>query len=276
MLVKQASLWCSGTIISLFRFVVGGFIALLIIMIIEKRLAVRDRRVWLIRGILGGITMSATYLGIEMTSSGRAILLINTYPIFAVVFGVIFFRERAEFHNVLGLIICITGILFVFHDSSSYVSLGNIICLAGGVLNGLAVNFIKIARMRNSPASVYLSCCLFGMAFNSSAFLDVYGIPMAAFVILILTAVLALMGQILLGYGFRYVSATKGSIIGFFETQLTLLISWGFLGEEISPKLLTGALIILLGLIVNQSVSFKTRQNEKTKTKTEAQLSTAI
>jgi hypothetical protein len=36
------------------------------------------------------------------------------------------------------------------------------------------------------------------------------------------------------------------------STQLTLLMSWFLRGEEISPRFLGGAVMILLGLIINQ------------------------
>ncbi len=262
LLVKYASTWYSGNVISFIRFGVGGSVAFILILIFEKRFAVHDRGAWLIRGVLGGITMSATYLGIQMTTSGKAILLVNTYPIFAVMFGLLFFGEKAALNNLLGLVLCMIGIFFVFQDTSSYASVGNLICLCGGVLNGLAVNFIKKACVRNSPASVYLSACIFGLFFNSLAIQELGTIPPDIFVIILVTALLALVAQILLGYGFRHVSAAKGSIIGFFETQLTLVMSWVFAGEEISPRFLAGAFIILLGLIINQHSFSGTREEE--------------
>ncbi len=262
LLVKYASVWCSGNIISFFRFLVGGIVTLLLMVTLEGRISIHDRGAWLARGVLGGITMSATYLGIQMTSSGRAILLINTYPIFAVVFGSLFFKEKAKLNNLLGLVLCISGILLVFLDNSSYSFFGNMICLTGGVLNGLAINFIKKARIRNSPASVYLSACIFGLAFNSMAVRGMSSLPSELFGLLVVTALLSLIGQILLGYGFRYVSATKGSIIGFFETQLTFVMSWLLMGEEIRLRCLGGAGVILLGLIINQHAFARKREGE--------------
>ncbi len=250
--MKYASTYCSGTIISLFRFIIGGAAAFLIILAFEEGFAIHDRIAWLARGVLGGISMSATYLGLQMTTSGEAILLVNTYPIFAVIFGVLFFKEKVAINNFLGLVLCTAGIYCVFRDSSSCVSVGKLICLGGGVLNGLAVNFVKKACVRNSPASVYFSVCVFGMLFNTPTVRGLNSIPPNIFLILICTALIAMIAQILLGYGFRYVSAAKGSIIGFLETQLTIIMSWIFIGEELSQKFLAGAAIILLGLLINQ------------------------
>ena len=41
-----------------------------------------------------------------------------------------------------------------------------------------------------------------------------------------------------------------------------LVMSWVFAGEEISPRFLAGAVIILLGLIINQQSFSGTREEE--------------
>jgi hypothetical protein len=50
------------------------------------------------------------------------------------------------------------------------------------------------------------------------------------------------------------VTATQGSIIGFFETLLTLVISFYLVGEEMRPRFYWGAGVVVLGLMLNQSL----------------------
>lgn len=254
-LVKVVGTHCSGLVVSFWRFFIGAVLSVGVMAFWEKERKIREWRTWILRGVYGAAAMVAGYMAIQMTGSGRAVLLANTYPVFVAVFGVTIFKERTSWNQWAALVLCLGGILLVFQDKSQYSFLGNCLGLLAGILGGLAVHYMKKTRERNSPSSVYLSACLFGVLPGFTAGPHLYqGFHPHVWILLMFIGILAFSGQWFASYGFKYVSATAGSIIGFAETLVTIGMSWFFLGEEMRPRFFAGALLILLGLLFNQRI----------------------
>ena len=252
--VKYAGCSFSGGFISFVRFAIGGLLSLCLVLAIKKSIRIRDPISLLLRGVLGSLAMVLAYIAIQTTGSGRAILLANTYPVFVVVFGYLFFKDKIRLNNLIGLAFCVVGVLFVCFDRSRYGIAGTLLALGSGVTSGLAVHFIKKARAHNDIFIVYLSACIFGVAASS------FSAPEAAkiqswnvLLPLIIVGVFALAGQLAMGYGYKYTTAVKGSIIGFTEIPLTILLS-SFFGEEMKPRFFLGMAVIVIGLLINQNV----------------------
>jgi drug/metabolite transporter (DMT)-like permease len=239
--------------ISFVRFVVGAVLACAVILILRKSFRVTDWKSWALRGIFGAASMALFYAGIHVTSSGRATLFADTYPVFVAVFGFMFFGEKIGPGRIAGVILCIAGSVIVFYDGSSYPVIGNFLCIASAVTGGIAVHFLKRARESHNSFLVYLAPCLFG------AVASMWTVPELARAVslrdmffLLLVGVLAFAGQILMSFGYRYVSATEGSIIGMSEILFSVMISAALLGEEMTPRFFAGGACVLAGLGVNQ------------------------
>jgi drug/metabolite transporter (DMT)-like permease len=244
----------SGVFISFCRFLIGALLAGLVLAPWKQALVVYDKKAWILRGIFGSLSMLTAYLAIRLTSSGRAVLLSNTYPIFVAVYGLLFFKEKLTWAQGVALLTCFAGMVFVFYDHSRYSWWGNALGLSSGVLGGFGVHYIRKSRERNSVYSVYLSSCLFGLVFCVGAVPE-FKLPagLLAWGMLLGVGVLAFVGQSLATYGYKYVTAGRGSIIGFAETLFTLLLSFLVLGEEMKPRFWLGTVLILLGLVINQN-----------------------
>jgi drug/metabolite transporter (DMT)-like permease len=97
--VKYAGYRFSGSFISFARFTIGGVLAFLLLLAIKKSIRLRDPIALLLRGVLGASAMVTTYIAIQMTGSGHATLLSDTYPVFTAIFGCLFFNT--DFRNPL-------------------------------------------------------------------------------------------------------------------------------------------------------------------------------
>lgn len=252
--VKYASGRFSGGFISLVRFAIGGLLSFFLILVIKKKIRIRDPLILLLRGVLGASAMVLAYVAIQKTGSGRAILLANTYPVFVAIFGYLFFREKIRLNNLIGLAFCVAGALFVFFDRSRYGLTGNLLALGSGVFSGIAVHFIKKAREHNDVYIVYLAACIFGVAASFFSAPEVLRIQSWDVVLpLLIVGIFALAGQLFMAYGYKYTTAVKGSVIGFTEIPLTILLSF-FFGEEMKPRFFMGTAVIIFGLLINQNV----------------------
>jgi drug/metabolite transporter (DMT)-like permease len=216
----------------------------------------------LLRGFFGAVAMTFFYLSIQHTGAGRASLLSNTYPVFVAIFGAIFFGEVFKLKHAISLMISILGVFLVFYDKAHYDFLGNLFGILSAVSAGFAVHFIKRARAGNSVFTIYLSACLFGLLICFPAAHEAvhitFGMPL---IFLLCVAVFAFLGQIVMAYGYGFVSASKGSLLGLMEVPFTILLGVLLLGEKLGPLFIVGGVLILIGLALNH-ISVVPRKEE--------------
>ena len=245
----------NGVFLSFVRFTLGIFWCLVFMTLVKGGFHFQDRRTLVLRGLTGSISMVLFYIAVQVNSSGRAILLSDTYPIFVAVFGFLFFKERLRRNHLISLLLSVTGAFLVLHDNSSYQIQGDLLALASALFGGLAVHYIKKSRERNNPMVVYLVSCLFGVVLSfvpaGLAFPAVYPdlTPMILF-FFVSIGTLVFLGQQLMTFGFKYISATSGSILSLSEIILTVFMSALFLDETITLKFLIGGVLVVMGLIL--------------------------
>ncbi len=254
--VKSMSLAFSGPAIAFARFTVELLLCILIIIMSKKGFAVKEPGVWLLRGFFGAGSMVLYFVAINATSSGRATLLFNTYPVFVALAGAMFFHRRIEARHILSLLLCAAGVAGVFYDGSSYPLSGDAAGLLSGMMAGVAIHYVQKSRRRNSTPVVYGSAVLFGLLFTAPQALTGVFPWRESLMPLALIGVLSLASQLSMTYGFKYVHPTTGSIIAYSSLPLTLFASY-IMGETFSPRFFLGTAFIVAGLIVNLSKNKK-------------------
>ncbi len=244
----------NGVFISFVRFGIGAVLCLPLMAAVRNGFRFYDKKILALRGITGAISMVFFYVAIQVNSSGRAILLSDTYPIFVAVFGYFFFREKLKWNHLFSLPLAAAGALFVFYDKSSYRLAGDLLALASAGFAGIAIHYIKIAREKNNPMVVYLVSCIFGVLLSLIPALmvlpDIYR-QTTPFIFLLLLAIgtLVFLGQQFMTYGFKYVSATGGSILCLSEIVLTVIVSALVLDEKITVRFLIGGVLLITALV---------------------------
>lgn len=251
--VKLAARSFSGLFVSATRFAIG--VALCLAFVIPRRRGLGGARFtdWLFRGLFGALSMAATYAAISLTGPGRATLLTNLYPLFVVIFGAVFFGERPGLRIVAPLSLAIAGAVLVVRDGSGASLPGDALALAGAVLAGLAVNFVRRAsRSGCDPIFLYLSPSLLGLPLFLIAPMPLDAPTVMGFISLFAVGIGAFIAQFLMTTGYRSVPAGQGSVVFFAETGLTVLLGILLAGERFTLRFLAGLVLIVLGLWLNR------------------------
>ncbi|MBN1622233.1 MAG: DMT family transporter [Endomicrobiales bacterium] len=248
-LVKMAAAAYSGAFIASIRYIVGVLSVVLFLKILRKPMIIHDIKYWLLRGIFGFAATTLFYVAIKITSSGRATLLVNTYPAFVVVYGYLFFKEKIYVQDIIRLVMCLIGAVFVFYDGSDYNIKGDLLALLAGACAGFAVHYIKKSREKNNSFTVYLATCSFGLLLIPFTYKQAYSVHFNAALLLIVIALLGFVAQIAISYGYKYVSATKGSILSYATIPMALMLSY-FINEEFKLRFFIGILFIASGLLI--------------------------
>lgn len=249
-LVKIVSHTFSAMFISLIRFIIGIISGYFLLKFQKIPIKIYDTKSWVLRGIFGAAGMITMYIGISLTSSGRATMLSNTYPAFVAFFGWIFFKEKISPISIVSLTLCIVGSAFIFWDNSNYSRLGDFIALLSGISGGMAINYLRKGVNVDNPIIIYLSTCIFGLILIPFTLNEWHKLNFLNSGYLLLIAIIAFLAQVTMTWGYRYVEATKGSIISFTGIPLTLLLSYLFVNEIFKSKFFLGIILIIFGLFL--------------------------
>ena len=197
-------------------------------------------------------------IGTDFTTASRSTIFINVYPFFTAIFAHLWIpRERLSFTKTLGIIVAFSGVFVtVAPDLGNGEAnvFGDLLVLASGCILGLRVVVTKLLVQSIHPYRLlvwYLGLSLPGyfvlsVLFERSATLQLtlaggaalfyQGGIIAGFCFLLWTAILE-----------RY-SASK-LVVLFFATPLSgVLFSHLLLGDKLTWSLLTGAVLVAIGI----------------------------
>lgn len=250
--IKLSSSSLGGAMVSGIRFLVGAILCVIVLVASGRGLKPVRPGLVVLRGILGAASMAMSYAAIGFTGPGRATLLSNTYPIIVAVVAFLVFREKPRIRSIVALGLCAIGALLVVRDGSGASLLGDALALGSAVFAGFAINIVRIIAPFESPFMVYLSPCLFGlptllMRAGTQGPLDPTGIVFA-----LIVGLLAFIAQILMVSGYKTVPASRGSVVFYFETGLTMVFGI-LMGERPNIQFFAGLALIACGLVTNQS-----------------------
>lgn len=256
-LVKLVSSHFNSYFVSVARFVIGIVLGTAFLFFTKKSFKVNDKKSWVLRGVVGSVSMILFYLAIEMTSSTRATLMNNFYVIFVALFGFLFFKERIRIVNILSIVLCLAGVTIIFYDGSKYSFWGDVIGILSGLIMGIAVHYTKRSSEKEHPIVVYMSACIFGLVFAPLS--SVYNPNPGLMPIIIILAIGAssFLAQWFMTSGYSKISTINGSLISYLKIPSTVILSTIF-GDQISTKFYIGTVILIIGLLVeSELINFK-------------------
>lgn len=249
--VKAASFFFTGSFIAFFRFGVEIVLCFSLLILMKKKFRVKDLRTWLLRGFFGAGSMALYFIAISLSSSGRATLLFNTYPLFVALTGALFFGKKMNRGHMASLILCGAGVWFVFHDKSDFGPAGDVAGLLSALFAGVSIHFLQRSRESDHTVIVYMAAAFFGLAFTAPSAGSAVTLSWPLVPLLIGVGLVSLAGQLLMSYGFKYIHPTRGSIIAYSSLPLTMGASFFLFDEKYHPLFFLGTFFIVAGLLVN-------------------------
>ncbi len=256
LLLAAAVLWSlAGVLIkwvSLPALTVAGFrsaIALPVLLLFFGRRAVNFSATQLIGGVCYAATVTLFVSATKLTTSGNAILLQYTAPLYVALLSGWLLHERTRWFDWAAIAAVLCGMSLFFIDRLSADGLtGNILA----VLSGFAFASLIIAMRRQKDASpagsailgnlLTVLICLPWMVQTQPGGADWIG--------------LALLGVFQLGLSYacyvvaiKNVTAMEGILIPVLEPILNPLWTLLFMGERVGPWALLGGVVVILSII---------------------------
>jgi drug/metabolite transporter (DMT)-like permease len=250
-----------------FRFAIGlGILGILSLFgVIHLRFNDRKNLFW--RGLVGGIAVYLFYLAIIKLGVGKGSVYIYSYPIFATLFSMLILKEKVEPIKFVVIFISFAGlILLSVGGKGSLAGMGiyEMIAIAGSIITGLAVVFVKKLHDSDNSYAIFFSQCIVGfwMFLIPSGATQAKG-NLTELFLLVLVGIVATIGQLFMTEGYRYVNVATGSLLQSMVPVFNLFSGWLIFHEQFTTIEMSGAFVIVSScfalVIINFRIGKKTR-----------------
>lgn len=196
-------------------------------------------------------------LALSLTSVANALFMFGVLPFFAAIAGRLFLGERVAPHTWLAIAVAAAGIGVMFHDSLRSGNIaGSLIALVVPLAAAANTVAVKLGRDRvdlvpalllGAAISVLIAWPLAGPFSATPRDLALYG-GLAVFQ-------LALPCVLLVRVVLPRLSAAEIGLLSLLEIVLGPLWVWLALGEEPAGAVITGGLVVLAAVAVNEGIS---------------------
>lgn len=238
--------------IAFFRFLLGFFIVLMIIVARRKKIKPINLKYLLDRGISNSIAVVCFYITISKIPVTKANLYNMTYPIFVAVIAHFTINEKLTIHSGVSALLGFCGVLLILRpEGLSTPEMGDLWGLASGFTAGYSIVSLKRARTTDEPITILLFIMGCGLVMSSVIMPFVFVVPnIPLFLLLVCTSILAVIGQLFITYGFRYVSSLEGSIISSMRIFVVAILGVLFMGDRLTWSIFVGALVITFSIVL--------------------------
>jgi drug/metabolite transporter (DMT)-like permease len=247
------------------RFLIASAAMLLVTRLVEKRLVIPTKNMWIpliLLGMTGVFAYNVFFFsGLQQIGAGRASLIISCTPLVITIFAAIFLRERLTPLKAFGVLLSLTGAIVVISNGhpgslftggfgpgeraligcvlswSAYSLIGRSVLVTLSPLNAVCYSSIIGTILLSIPAANEgLFCRLSTISSLDWASLAYLGIGGTA------------LGFSLYYQGIKKIGAMRAGIFINLVPLFSILLSWLILGESVKNIVLVGGLLVLTGV----------------------------
>lgn len=233
----------------------------------ELRVPRGELRVIALSGLIGyTVSLGTQFAGTHLSSAHAGALITSATPAFVAVFAGWLLRERVSGLRWLAIAVATLGVLIVTSDTPSDGSgatslFGNTLLVTAAITWAFYSVLVKAAMARYSALLVTGWVSAFGVVFTAPLVpIELLGQPS----VLALAAVplLVILGTLYIGVvstagafylwnkGFELLDASLASLFFFVQPVVGSLLGWLLLGEQITERVVVGAVVIGVGVVL--------------------------
>ncbi len=213
--------------------------------------------------------ISETY-GISMVEASLAAIIIATLPVFTPLIAGLFFDEKLNRYNYLGVVLSAAGVALIVltdrSDDGTPVRLLGVLLLFGAVFANIGYSIVvkktspglsslTITTMQNCFGAAMLLPLFAALEFSHAAAQPVSWLPLASIIYLAIFP--SSLAFIFMTYGIRAIGPTRAMVFTNLVPLVTALLSLSLLQEAFTVYKVAGMAVILSGVMLSQRGSAK-------------------
>jgi drug/metabolite transporter (DMT)-like permease len=248
------------------RFALGGLVLVAVIAFLDRRRGLSRELRWAATkavvwpgAVCGALLAAAAGLqqaAMTTSTAGNAAFVTAMYIVLVPVFGV-FLGRRVTWFVVAGIVLCVAGLYLICVRGDLALGPGDLLLLGAAVMFAVQILFVerfsaKLSALRFSTAQFFGCAAVSAVA---ALFFDAapFGGMERAVVPLLYTGVLSVgVAYTLQVVGQRDALAAHAALIMSLESVFGALSGALFLGEDMGARGYTGALLMVVGIVVSQ------------------------
>lgn len=205
-----------------------------------------------LRIVFGAAGVTASFAAVGMMPLADAIAIAWTSPIFAMIFAILFLRERVVPLRWVGAALGLVGVVIMNQPGAGALQAGALVALLSAVLVGAEVVTIRLLAQSDDPLTILAINNLAGAVISGCAAIPIFQVPdVAQLPYLVGVGSIMVCGQLLF---IRAAAMGEASFIApFYYSTLIYAAIFGllFFGEVPGLHLLAGGgLIVASGLVI--------------------------
>ncbi len=211
----------------------------------------------LILGLLLFTGSALQQIGLVSTTAGKGGFITGLYVVFVPLLLLLFWRQPVRWNAWLGVIVAASGLYLLSISHGFELAPGDGWVLAGAV--AWAFHLIAVGRLSPGRDPLRLALIQYLVSAVLGAVATLLFETVSWYQLLAILPALLYTGVVSIGVGHtaqviaqRYTPPTPAALILSLETVFAALAGWVFLSEQMSPRMLAGACLMLLGIIVSQ------------------------
>ncbi len=210
-------------------------------------------------GLAYAVLTAAFFRGLLSVPAGLATITLYTYPVYVFLIGAAVLDERLTVRKLVALAVAVVGVgLIVGVDAAGVDPMGIVLVSIAAMAYAVyttgsraAVETIGADRLATAAMATTGACFLaYGLA-TDTLFLPTTSRQWA--IIVGLAVVGTVVPILLFVNGLRFVEAGRASIVSTIEPVVTVLLGIAVLGERLSPLILLGGTLVLVGVVLIRS-----------------------
>lgn len=219
-----------------------------------------NKKILLLRGFLGLISMIFFFQSIKYLDLGIAVTLRYTSPIFATLFAMFFLKEIIKKIQWFLIIISFVGVVVLNVLEFEVHLIGLIYALLSAIFLGFVFVITNKIGKTESPLVIINYFMLIALFFTGLISIDKWVSPSPQeLILLFISGLLGYSGVLYLTKSLQNSKVNHVAPLKYLEVIFTIIIGISFFGEKYTGFSLLGIFLILLGVILN---TFLKRKSE--------------
>ena len=254
---KEESFSVDATLFYRFLIASGAIVFFLFYQKERLRISFREGLIMNLLGILYALSAEFLFLAYDYLSPGIASTIFFSYPIIVALVLILFYKEKLTIPTLLSLLLVVAGVGVLSikkGEALNYIGLG--ISLLGALVYALYILIVNKVRIESSGVKISFYSMLFSSLYflikslllRESIIISSWALAGDLTLFAIITTSLSL---VTLVYAVRYIGSTPTAIMGAFEPIVAVLISVGLFGEQLTPSLVIGGMVIIIGVLID-------------------------
>ena len=254
---KEESFSVDATLFYRFLIASGAIVFFLFYQKERLHISFREMLIMSLLGLLYALSAEFLFLAYDYLSPGIASTIFFSYPIIVALVLILFYKEKLTLPTLLSLLLVVAGVGVLSikkEEALNYIGLG--ISLLGALVYALYILIVNKVRIESSGVKISFYSMLFSsLYFLVKSLLLRESITISSWALagdLILFAIITTsLSLVTLVYAVRYIGSTPTAIMGAFEPIVAVLISVGLFGEQLTPSLVIGGMVIITGVLID-------------------------